>query len=222
MDRAPVNRGVPLERGAALPHPRSGSDLRQHCRTPNACDGHPGQGSGASVWIILSSWGRRICATSCEPTLAITITSERIGLWTKIRRSTAPFSGSDLSIRTRSWADFTITTFAFRFSVHTMARKAGKREILLVLPSRLPATSQRLLANSSFLANIHTAKAIANENYFKYFCQEIAFRRNLSSWSAAARSQLEDAHPRVLSVIQWLSQPAFRDGEWSTTTSRQK
>jgi hypothetical protein len=28
-----------------------------------------------------------------------------------------PFSGSDLSIRTRSWADFTITTFAFRSSV---------------------------------------------------------------------------------------------------------
>ena len=39
----------------------------------------------------------------------------------KIRRSIAPFSGSDLSIRTRSWADFTITTFAFRFSVHTSA-----------------------------------------------------------------------------------------------------
>jgi hypothetical protein len=45
--------------------------------------------------------------------------SERIGLWTKIRRSIAPFSGSDLSNRTRSSADFTITTFAFRFSVHT-------------------------------------------------------------------------------------------------------
>lgn len=28
MDRAPVNRGVPLECGAVLPYPRSGSDLR--------------------------------------------------------------------------------------------------------------------------------------------------------------------------------------------------
>jgi len=26
MDRTPVNRGIPLECGAALPHPRSGSD----------------------------------------------------------------------------------------------------------------------------------------------------------------------------------------------------
>src|SRR4029434_1876951 len=51
--------------------------------------------------------------------LAMTIISERIGHWTKIRRSIAPLSGSDLSIRTRSWADFTITTFASRFSVHT-------------------------------------------------------------------------------------------------------
>jgi len=38
--------------------------------------------------------------------------------------------------------------------------------------------------------------------------------------SEETRLQLEDAHQRVLSVIQWLSQPAFRDGEWSTTTSR--
>ena len=36
-----------------------------------------------------------------------------------MRRSLAPFSGSDLSIHTRSWADFIITTFAFRFLVHT-------------------------------------------------------------------------------------------------------
>ena len=36
-----------------------------------------------------------------------------------MRRSLAPFSGSDLSIHTRSWADFIITTFASRFSVHT-------------------------------------------------------------------------------------------------------
>ena len=39
--------------------------------------------------------------------------------WIKMRRSLAPFSGSDLSFHMRSWADFIITTFAFRFLVHT-------------------------------------------------------------------------------------------------------
>jgi hypothetical protein len=58
--------------------------------------------SGANVWIILSSWVRLICATSCELTLAITMTSERICHWTKMRRSLAPFGGSDLSIHTQS------------------------------------------------------------------------------------------------------------------------
>jgi hypothetical protein len=46
----------------------------------------------------------------------------------------APFSGSDLSIRTRSWADFTITTFALGFSVHTansghLASSSGLRNL---------------------------------------------------------------------------------------------
>jgi hypothetical protein len=90
------------------------------------------------------------------------------------------------------------------------------------LPSRLPATSQRPLGYFLLSEYSHSQGDRQTRKHFKYFCQEIAFRRNLSSWSAAARSQLEDAHPRVLSVIQWLSQPAFRDGEWSTTTSRQK
>ena len=36
-----------------------------------------------------------------------------------MRPSLAAFSGSDLSIHTRYWADFIITTFAFRFSVPT-------------------------------------------------------------------------------------------------------
>ena len=39
---------------------------------------------------------------SCEPTLIVTMTSERTGHWIKMRRSLAPFSGSDLSIHTRS------------------------------------------------------------------------------------------------------------------------
>ena len=37
--------------------------------------------------------------TSCEPTLIITMTSERTGHWIKMRRSLVPFSGS---IHTRS------------------------------------------------------------------------------------------------------------------------
>ena len=36
-----------------------------------------------------------------------------------MRRSLAPFSGSESSIHTRSWADFITTTSGFRFSVHT-------------------------------------------------------------------------------------------------------
>ena len=58
-DRTPVNRGVPLECDAALPHPRSGSDLRQHCRTPDACHGHPGQ--AYRTGLALAEW---LCRTA--------------------------------------------------------------------------------------------------------------------------------------------------------------
>ena len=57
--RTPVNRGVPLECDAALPHPRSGSDLRQHCRTPDACHGHPGQ--AYRTGLALAEW---LCRTA--------------------------------------------------------------------------------------------------------------------------------------------------------------
>ena len=56
---APVNRGVPLESDAALPHPRSGSDLRQHCRTPDVCHGHPGQ--AYCTGLALAEW---LCRTA--------------------------------------------------------------------------------------------------------------------------------------------------------------
>ena len=59
MDRTPVNRGVSLECGAALPHPRSGSDLRQHCRASNACHGHSGQAYSAG--LALAEW---LCRTA--------------------------------------------------------------------------------------------------------------------------------------------------------------
>src|SRR5665213_3086656 len=59
MDRAPTDRGVPLERGAAPPHPRPGSDLRHHRHTPIARHGHPGQADCAG--FTLAEW---LCRTA--------------------------------------------------------------------------------------------------------------------------------------------------------------
>jgi hypothetical protein len=73
----------------------------------------------ASVWITSSSWARRICAGSCGPMLDITMTSERIGHRTKMRRHFVPFSGSETLSHTRSSTGFISTMFEFRFSVHT-------------------------------------------------------------------------------------------------------
>jgi hypothetical protein len=110
---------APWESGTSLPRqPHLG-----RMAVSNGCSDR----SGASVRIILSSWERRICAASCEPTLTITIKSERTGHWIKMRRSLAPFSGSDPLIHTRSLADFITITCGFRFSVHTIGRT--KREV---------------------------------------------------------------------------------------------
>ncbi|HEY4721123.1 MAG TPA: integrase core domain-containing protein, partial [Anaerolineae bacterium] len=70
-------------------------------------------------WTTSLSWARRICAGFCDPTHAITTTSESTGHWIKMRRSVARFSGPDASNRTPSLADFITTTSGFRFSVHT-------------------------------------------------------------------------------------------------------
>jgi len=51
--------------------------------------------------------------------LAITMTSERIGHWIKMRRSLARFSGQESLVHMRSLADFITTTSGFRFSVYT-------------------------------------------------------------------------------------------------------
>jgi hypothetical protein len=56
---------------------------------------------------------------SCDLMLVTTTTSERIGHWTKMRRSLARFSGLESSVHRRYSADFIITTSGFRFSVHT-------------------------------------------------------------------------------------------------------
>ena len=74
---------------------------------------------------------RRICAGSCDPTHAITTTSEHIGHWTKTRRSHARFRGLESLVHTRSLADSITITFEFRFAVypppagHVLAHTAG-------------------------------------------------------------------------------------------------
>src|SRR5258708_15392915 len=49
----------------------------------------------------------------------ITMTSGLTGHWTKMHQSLVKFSESETSNHAPSWADFTITTSGFRFSVHT-------------------------------------------------------------------------------------------------------
>jgi hypothetical protein len=66
---------------------------------------------------ITFSWARCICARFCDRTHAITMTSGRIGHWTKMHRSLAKFSESEASNHTPSLADFTTTTPEL-FSVH--------------------------------------------------------------------------------------------------------
>ena len=57
---------------------------------------------------------------------AITMTSERTGHWTKMRRSLGRFSGSGISRHTRFSADFITIMSGFRFSVHTGFRRRGQ------------------------------------------------------------------------------------------------
>jgi hypothetical protein len=47
----------------------------------------------------ISSWARRGYAVSCDPMLAITTISERIGHWTKMRQSLVEFSRPEASDR---------------------------------------------------------------------------------------------------------------------------
>jgi hypothetical protein len=70
-------------------------------------------------------WRGPSAAGFCDPTRAITTTSERIGHWTKMRRSLVRFSGPDASNRSPSSADSITTMRAFEFSVHTAGCGAG-------------------------------------------------------------------------------------------------
>src|ERR1700737_2347696 len=56
------------------------------------------------------------------PSSCCTIASERIDHWTRMSRSLAKFSESEASNHTPYLADFTTTTPAHKFSVHTAAR----------------------------------------------------------------------------------------------------
>ena len=61
---------------------------------------------GASVWIILSSWARNICAVFCEPILVITIKSERIVSQFIVLIGTAYEQGNE-GVSIRALADHT-------------------------------------------------------------------------------------------------------------------
>jgi hypothetical protein len=66
----------------------------------------------------------RFYAASCEATLTITMTSGRTGHWTKMRRSLAPFSGLESSVRARSLADFIPLSLGLGFR-YTQAARAN-------------------------------------------------------------------------------------------------
>ncbi len=59
MDRTPVNRGLSMGCGAALPHPRPGSHLRRRDHMPNARYGHPRQTH--RVGLAVAEW---LCRTA--------------------------------------------------------------------------------------------------------------------------------------------------------------
>ena len=60
-------------------------------------------------------------------TLVIIMTLERIGPWTKMRRSLARFNGPASSVHARSLADFITIMCGFRFSVHTPVTSSASR-----------------------------------------------------------------------------------------------
>jgi hypothetical protein len=77
--------------------------------------------SGVGVWATSLPWARRICAGFCNPAHAITITSERIGHWTRMRHSRAQFSGLGSLVRAQSLVGFITIMCGFKFSVPTTA-----------------------------------------------------------------------------------------------------
>src|ERR1017187_5156333 len=80
-------------------------------------------------------------SSSGMPMLAITTTSERIGHWTKMRRSLAPFSGLESSVHARSLVAIITIMSGFRFSVHTAGERLGPDPRRALGPAATPAAS---------------------------------------------------------------------------------
>ena len=90
----------------------------------------------------------------------ITMTSERTGHWTKMRRPFVPFSKSGISSRTRYSADCITITSGFRFSVHT-GKRSDRPELEKALEAcrrhkakLVIAKLDRLSRNLAFIATL--------------------------------------------------------------------
>ena len=148
MNCTPADRSVSLGRGTTLPHPGSRLHLWRRHHAQNSRYGHTRQAHRTSI-AVAKRFCRtvdrinpaRVCgpyrrlgrgafaldlaslcqlSTSCRPiTPSITMTSERTGHWTKMRRPFVLFSGSGQSRHRLSSAGFITATFGLRFSVHT-------------------------------------------------------------------------------------------------------
>ena len=75
--------------------------------------------SGTSASTTLWSWAKPPCAALSKHTPATTTRSELTGRCIRMRRRLVRLSSPDRSSHAPCLADFTITTFGFRFSVHT-------------------------------------------------------------------------------------------------------
>ena len=138
MDRAPANSGIPLERSAALPRPRSRSNLWHHRHTPIARYGHPGQAHRAG--LALAEWLcrtadridparvrgsfhhlRRGASTPHPANLCLLLQRHQNALVIRQRcAGLAPCSADWINKFTRDpWRASSPIMCAFRFSVHT-------------------------------------------------------------------------------------------------------
>ena len=121
-DRIGIGSTAALSRAAFTPW-ASGTSYGTGLTMAEFADGYSDV-SGGSVLIILLSSARHTCAASCEPTLVITMTTERIDHWIKMRRPRARFSGSDLSITHDPWRTSSplCAGLGFRYTAHGAQR----------------------------------------------------------------------------------------------------
>ena len=128
--------------GAGRRHGQHPQHDEQALEAMAARHGHPGKpGLALAEWLCRTAdridptrvrgpfhrlGGRRICAGSCEPMLAITTTSERTGRWAKMLRSLAGSSEPESLVHTRSLAGFVTTIDAFRDLTEAQFRQMTK------------------------------------------------------------------------------------------------